>query len=205
MIIDLARLKSKLGITDDTHDEDLTAVIAEQTAWVEGETHRRFDAPILVTETIVGSGRTTLWLGGHIELDNEDEPTWGTVSVTERVAFAEPELLDPLSYSVRGGTSLASIVRVDGFLWSRGAEYDVTYYDGYAVPPADIQALIYSLATTAYRMDESTADASAGITSESLVGVYSYSIDRQHATLESSGELSDLSKRTINRWKRTFV
>jgi hypothetical protein len=207
MIVDLARLKSKLGIAadDNSHDTDLTDTITEQTEWVERETHRRFDAPVERTETMQGPGRVVLWLSGHIEMGNADHPEWAVVTVTERVAWTQVLTLDVDTYDVRGGDSLASLVRTDGYVWSIGAEYDVTYFDGYAVAPADIQSLVLALSVAAYRLDQATADGSAGITSETLVGVYSYTIDRRRASLEADGTLSEQSLRTLNRWKRMLA
>jgi hypothetical protein len=207
MIVDLDRLKKKLGIAvDDTsHDDDLTDIVTEATEWVQNQTHRRFDVPVQKTIVSIGTGRTTLWLDGHIEIST-DNPEWAAVIVSERVEFAAPLILDPaLDYEVRPSYSLASLVRTDGYVWSIGAEYDVTYYDGYAVAPSDIQALVYALSVASYRLDTATADGSAGITSETLTGVYSYNIDRRRASLEADGTLSDQSSRTLNFWRRRLV
>lgn len=208
MLISLDLLKKKLGIdaADVTHDDELTAIVLQQTDWVEGETHRRFDVPLAKTETIAGQGRTTLWLGGHLELDNPDHPEWGDVIVAERVAWTDPLILDAATtYEAHGGGSLASLVRIDGYVWSVGAEYDITYYDGYVAAPDDIQALVMSLSVAAYRTDAATADSSAGITSETLVGVYSYTVSAQNASAEAIGGLTEQHLRTLNRWKRMVM
>jgi hypothetical protein len=132
VIIDLELLKKKLGITGTDDDAALTAVADEQTAWVEGETHRRFSPPEQVTVSQEGNGRVVFWLPGHIETPPPaDHLEWDDVIVAERVAWSEPVILDTTMYEVRGGPSLASLVRVDGYVWSVGAQYDITFFDGY--------------------------------------------------------------------------
>lgn len=195
MIVSLAVIKQALGIdpTDTSRDEELTRVEGSVASWVEGQTKRRFNAPADRTEYVRGSGTDTLFLSGYIDA-SAPEPI--AVTVDERFIALGPAgwlAVDPLIYETRG----SRIVRLDGWVWQRNAEYRIIYQDGYVTAPLDVQALVLDLIQTT--LAASSED--AGVQSEHI-GDYSYSLE---AGASSGSGASDESLKTLNRWKRLLV
>lgn len=270
MIVSLAELKGVLDLDLDATDEDeyLTRLIASATAWVQGETHRRFDVPTPVVEVRDGNGRKNLYLKGHVDevLLGDDAPTvivaapgalqdetsvptgpllyelpvgfildFGSSKFAKLTAAAKADDLsletEPLPRNLLPGdeaniprnvrVSRRSLYSSDDWealtadedykqrgdvlfamwgVWSRCDEYRLEYSDGYVNPPEDIKSLVLELAQNQYLLNESSAEGTAGITSETL-GDYSYTVDLG-AVAVGSGGLSSNSTRTLNHYRR---
>lgn len=203
MLVTLEELKRSLGldVDDDSDDANLTDIVERATEWVEGQTKRRFSTPESTTEILRGSGRRDLYLMGHVAgLNSEEEH--GEVVVEERFLYGDWEVMDELLDFERRGDKL---VRIDGSVWSREAEYKVTYDNGYTAAPADIKALVLELAAGEYGANASAADGTADITGEKI-GDYSYTVgSSQVAGAIGSGVVSGTGQATLNRWMRRLA
>lgn len=197
LVVDGDALKRALGIEDDSEDALLSDLEARAVEWVERELHRRFQPPEERIEYRPGSGTRTLYLNGHV--DDAD----ATVAVRERsLCGGDWATVDDVDFERRGDT----LVRIDSYIWSCGAEYELTYDDGYADAPGDIQQLIIDLVAVERARSSTTASVSsgdAGIKSETI-GEYSYTMDSAAATsaTTTSTTLSATSAATLNRWRR---
>lgn len=209
MIVSLDELKRVLGIDLENTDEDanLTRIIEAKTVWVQGETRRRFDTPILTTEYREGNGECELVLFGHVDdspaADNPSESLDPTTSVrvyrrAKMEKFREwEELTEGEDWERRGQT----LVFIPGWsVWPREDELKIVYLDGYAAAPEDIKEVILELAVNQYLGDADLASGTSGITSEKL-GDYSYSVG---STSVGANMLTDNSTKTLNRYKRRF-
>lgn len=192
-IVPLDVLKRALDIeaTDDSFDQILVDLESRAAAYVERMTGRRWSAPTDIVKVIQGRGSRTLWLPGRIATDPQ------VIVVRERAIYGGVwEVLDADEYEVRDGESL---VRLDGAPWSKLAEYELSFSDGYPIgdAPQDIQDLVIDLVSIAYSgfIDD-------GVKSESI-GDYSYTLDASVATAASS--LSDTSTNTMNRRRPLHV
>lgn len=207
MIVPLDEVKTALGVTGDEEDESITAMIDHAALFIEGETKRRFDEPISFTEYQRGNGSDTLFLAGHIAVPDEDASA-SDITVYERVyGYNDWELVDPLDYE-RRGDMLVRYLSTWGFGWHPTYEYKLVYDNGYKIAPIDIQKLAMELVTGEYFASTALTDDSAGLTSETLVGVYSYTVSATAATIASSvggGIISDTGRRTINRYRKQLV
>ncbi len=204
MIVSLDEIKRVLGIdlASTTEDENLTRLIGAATEWVQGQTHRRFDTPALVTEYRESPGRRMLYLAGHIDdstaADNMSETADPTSSVhVFRRPLCEPyraweELIENEDWERRGD---ALVFLHWWAIWPQDL-------DGYAVAPADVQALVLELAMNQYLLDVASASGTAGITSEKL-GDFSYAVDTTSAA--GTTILSDRAKGTLNNRTRKLV
>jgi hypothetical protein len=205
MIVSLELLKPALGIdlTDTDQDARLTELEGRMVEWVEGQTKHRFQEPLARIEYKSGADRAQLYLSGHIEASTGEHPEFSVVTVDERVQFGDWELVDPADYERRENM----LLRIDGSPWMRAAEYRISYMDGYSVAPGDIQALVQELIVGQYVAETASADGSTGIASETLVGVYSYSINSatRSASVPGGGSLSEIGKKTLGRYRRMFV
>jgi gp6-like head-tail connector protein len=210
MIVSLDEIKRVLGITlsDTTEDDNLTRLILAATEWVQGQTHRRFDTPILTTEYKSGHGHRILYLAGHIDdsaaADNPSETLDPTSSVhVYRRPILEgfrdwEELIEGEDWERRED----ALVFIRAWqVWPLEDELKITYMDGYAQAPEDVKALILELAMNQYLLDAESSSGSAGITSESL-GDFSYSVGTSAA---GSTTISASGMRTLNYRTRKFV
>lgn len=187
-IVPLAYIKVALGVTGSSEDSLLEQLEAKAAAWVEEQLgQRRFRTPAQVTEYHDGKGTTRLILKGHAAGDQ-------AVTVTER--FSSGGSASAFTGFERRGDVL---VRTDGQPWYAGAEYAVTFEDGYpeGQAPGDVQQLVVSLVE---KMRDVALDAN-GIQSETI-GDYSYSLEASAAV---GGSLSEIDKATVNRWRRMSV
>jgi hypothetical protein len=208
MIVPLDTLKKVLGIpldppADPSVDETLTGLIDAATAWVEGETHRRFSPPASKTEYRLGAGKRVLYLRGHISED-ADHPEYSVMAVSERVMFGDWELLADTEYERHD----SSIIRTDGAPWFLGVEYKIVYMDGYVTAPLDIQALIIELASGQSIADTAVSTGANRLQSETLVGVYSYTISSTAGVIGGApggGSISYVGQRTLNRYQKKFI
>lgn len=192
-IVPLAVLKRALDIEadDDSFDQLLIDLEGRAAAYVERMTARRWSSPIDSTKVIQGRGSRTLWLPGRIATDPQ------VVVVRERAIYGGVwEVLAADEYEIREGESL---VRLDGAPWSKLAEYELSFSDGYLIgeAPQDIQDLVIDLVSIAY-----SGFVDDGVKSESI-GDYSYTLDASVATAASS--LSDTSTNTMNRRRPLHV
>lgn len=185
-IVTLPILKAHLGISGTSQDELLTQLEKDAADWVEKQLDQRFRVPAARTEYQIGQGQLRLILDGHIGA--------GTPTVTEK--FSPSSSATPFTaFDVRGDV----LQRNDGQPWLNGAEYAVTYQDGYAVDdvPGDIKMLVADVVRIAH--DKATDD---GITSESI-GDYSYDIA---AVAGGEGEqLGGTAKRTLDKWRKMRI
>lgn len=185
MIVPLDTLKRALGwdVSDTTDDTLITEREADAVAWVEKQTHEhRFRTPEELVEVLTGKGSFQLVLPGHVDDDEEE------VTIRERILPGDWETLDPAEDFERRKDTL---IRLDGQPFYRGAEYEITYPDGYETAPHDIQAVVIEL------VGAMLGDASSGGLSSETIGDYSYK------TADAVGaSLSDVSLATIQRYRR---
>jgi hypothetical protein len=210
MIVSLDELKRVIGIalTDTSEDDNLTRLITAKTVAVQGMTHRRFDSPELTTEYQQGPGTDTLFLAGYVDDsadDNPSETTDFTVVHVWRRPIAEKfrdweELVEGEDWERRGSTLL--FLRAWG-RWERHDEFKITYFDGFVDAPEDIKEVIIEMALNQYMLDVSTSAGEQGLSSETL-GDFSWSKDLS-AVSTGTGALSDVSTKTIKRYKRQLV
>jgi hypothetical protein len=192
-IVPLAVLKRALDIEadDDSFDQLLIDLESRAAAYVERMTARRWSSPIDSTKVIQGRGSRTLWLPGRIATDPQ------VVVVRERAIYGGVwEVLAADEYEIREGESL---VRLDGAPWSKLAEYELSFSDGYLIgeAPQDIQDLVIDLVAIAHSgfIDD-------GVKQESI-GDYSYTLDASVTAAATS--LSDTSVQTMNRRRPLHV
>lgn len=216
MIVSLEEIKAAVDIAEDDTDQDaaLTTRILRATAWVESQTHRRFSAPEERTEFRRGTGTDSLYLYGHIDDTIEPSPV---VTVSERIVYGIWEnLVVNEDYERRSDV----LVRLNG-PWSLAAEYHIVYPDGYAEwatedeppvdtssAPEDIKALVLELATGQHFADEANISTDGALTSETLVGVYSYTVSASTngtTGAPGGGGVSQTGRDTLNRWRRKFA
>ena len=186
-IVPIAYLKAALGVVGSGEDTLLEQLEAKAAAWVEEQTGKRyFGTPREATEYAEGKNATRLILRGHIA-DPDEVPT-----VTEQLTpSSTPKAFT--EFQRRGDV----LVRTDGQPWYAGAEYAVSYDEGYPTgdAPGDIQQLVVALVE---KMRDIALDAD-GIQSETI-GDYSYSLE---ADAVAGGSLRDIEKATLNRWRRS--
>lgn len=205
MIIPLDDVKAVLGVTGTSEDDAITQLISHAAAFIEGEIKRRFDDKIPRTEYRRGHGYQSLYLDGHIDIADEDAST-ADIAVYERyIGDVDWSLVDPTDYE-RRGDELFMVADV----WKRDYDYKLVYEDGYdeGNAPADIQALAMELVIGEYNANASQVDDAAGLTSETLVGVYSYTVESSaigNASSIGGGGLSTTGQRTIERYRRRLV
>lgn len=212
MIVSLEELKHVLGLPLGPTDEDahLTRLILSATAWVEGETHRRFQEPISFTEYRDGNVERRLFLYGHIDDSSAaDSATEGDPTTSLHI-FRRPvilgsstdweELIVNEDWERRRDTVL--FLRMWG-VWPCEDEFRLTYLDGYQNAPEDIKQVVLELARDQFLTDVASAEGTAGITSETI-GDYSYTVDLG-AVATASGSLSGTSRMTILRYQKKFV
>lgn len=187
-IVPLAQLKLALGVTGTTEDETLTMLEELAADWVEEQLgEARFREPEAKTEYVPGRGTVRLVLKGHVEGD--DPP----VTVTEQ--FAPGGTREPFTAFERRGDVL---IRNDGLPWHDGAEYAVTYSDGYEDAPGDVKSLVIDLVSGARTL----ALGSAGIESETI-GDYSYQVAAD--AIGSAGSFGEVSQKTLDRRRRMLI
>jgi hypothetical protein len=213
MIVSLDELKEVLGISsgDTSKDVILTRQIGAATEWVQGQTHRRFDTPIRVTEYRFSPGKRTLYLNGHIDdspvADNPSETLDPSTSVVvSRRAVQEPIrdwelLIEGEDYERRGDELL--FIRMWS-IWPIEDEFKIEYWDGYVVAPDDVKALVLELAQNQYLVDSAIATGTAGITSEKL-GDFSYATNGAQEGSTGDGSISTTGRMTLNYRTRKFV
>jgi hypothetical protein len=210
MIVTIEQLRRAAGLAedDDSQDAALIELESQSVAWIEGEVHRRFSEPILVTEIVEGRGRRELIIYGHVDLAAlaESASSLEALRVQERWQGEGKDawaiLAEDVDYEFRGDI----LYRLGG-VWSRGVEYELTYYDGYETAPLDIQALVLEMVTGGYGANQSVADGTSGITSEKI-GDYSYSLGGSGTGTGGSvsgGEISDTGWKTLNRYRRKIA
>lgn len=192
-IVPLAVLKRALDIEadDESFDQLLIDLESRAAAYVERMTSRRWSVAIAAEKVVAGRGSRILWLPGHVDGANP------VVTVRERAIYGGVwEVLDPDEYEVRDGESL---VRLDGSPWSKYAEYELAFLDGYpdGGAPQDIQDLVIDLVSISY-----SGFVDDGVKSESI-GDYSYTLDASVATAASS--MSSTSTDTMNRRRPLHV
>jgi hypothetical protein len=157
---------------------------------------------------VEGRGRRELILYGHVDTTFLEESASILEPVHVRVRWvgegkdAWVDLTFEEEFEFRGDT----LYRLNGW-WSRGMEYELTYYDGYETAPLDIQALVLEMVTGGYGANQSVADGTSGITSEKI-GDYSYSLGGSgtgDGGAVSGGDLSDTGWKTLNRYRRKMA
>lgn len=195
-LVTLDALKLALGIDEDdeSEDESLEAIEGRVAAFVEAQTGRRFQTAETRVEYKEGSGTRTLYLSGHIEpSDTEDDVL---VAIRDRpLSGGAWSDVDAEDFELRAAGTL---VRLDGSVWRADYEYELTYEDGYAEAPADIQALVIEL----IGLERSNASGDAGLVSEQI-GPYKYTLDTTAAAASLS--VTDSARATLNRWRRIPV
>jgi hypothetical protein len=196
-IVALDTLKRALGLDleDTSEDEALTELEDRVAEWVEGQTKRRFSAPLSTVEYQYGSGTRDLFLKGHLDV-GEAEPV-----IAVAVRFPGGDWEEEEDFELREDR----LVRTDGWVWSRGGEYRITYLNGYTLAPSDVQALVIEMVAGQYGADAASAAGELGVTSEKI-GDYSYTLgETAVAGATGGGTISDTGFATLNRWKRLLV
>jgi len=212
MIVELAQVKVLLGIEadDDSSDEHLIQLILAATAFVERETHQRFQPPIPRTDYVNGTGRREIYIRGHIdETPSTDVPEsadpLALIVVSQRLIGDNgpwDEMIELEDYERRDDTLLS--FGVWGPFWDRCVEFRLHYHDGYVVAPDDIQQLIIEIVMRQYNNDIAISTGTAGITSEKI-GDYSYTVDLGATALISGSIITASGWLTINHYKRILV
>lgn len=189
--MDVLKRALDIEVGDDSFDQILVDLEARAAAYVERMTGRRWSAPADLVKVVQGRGSRTLWLPGRVASDPQ------VVVVRERAIYGGVwRVMDVDEYEVREGESL---VRLDGAPWSKLAEYELSFSDGFPIgeAPQDIQDLVIDLVSIAY-----SGFVDDGVKSESI-GDYSYTLDASVATAATS--LSDTSTATMNRRRPLHV
>lgn len=200
LVVPLDELKRGLGIAidDASEDENLAQLEAQAVAWVEEKLERRFQAPEDRKVYVKGTGSTTLFLWGNVE-----DMAAGSVVIRERSvggggweAIEDPDEV----FEVRHGKRIEKLERIDGSVWARGMEYEISFADGYTVAPADIKALIIDAVNQ--QRNALIAINDEGTIKSETIGDYSYTLDLGVASAALSAGFSSTSSDTINRWRR---
>ena len=187
-IVALETLKVAFGIDvdDESQDDVLSAQEARAAAWVEAQTHRRFQEPEAFTEYLQGSGTRSLYLSGNIGDD-------AGVVVQERYnGVGDWDDVDESRYEQRGN----SLVRLDGQPWLSRSEFACTYNNGYEEAPQDIQALVIDLVRAERDAEEGDADATS-------ITLGEYSERRDVSALYDVQ--AKKHAQVLGRWRRRFV
>lgn len=200
IVVPLDELKRGLGIAldDATEDENLVQLEAQAVAWVEERLERRFQAPEDRKVYVKGTGSTTLFLWGNVE-----DMAAGAIVIRERSeggggweAIEDPDEV----FEVRHGKRIEKLERIDGSVWARGMEYEISFADGYTAAPQDIKALIIDAVNQ--QRNALIAINDEGTIKSETIGDYSYTLDLGVASAALSAGFSSTSSDTINRWRR---
>jgi hypothetical protein len=198
VIVELEALKLALGVTGADEDDYLTQLEAQAARWVEERFERSFQAPAEKVVYLKGKGTSTLFLWGTVE-----DTTADAVVIRERAisggaweAIDEPEEV----FEVRRTARVTKLERIDGSVWPRGMEYEVTFDDGYETAPADIQALVIDAVNQSRNALIAIND--EGTVKSESIGDYSYTLDLSVAAGALSAGFTNTSGDTINRWRR---
>jgi len=155
----LALVKSWLGITGVEDDAILQALLARTIYFVERELDWYCGEPRAAVETLDGTGLRSLFLRQYIvgsTLTVEDRAGVGDTWATVPAADYEFET---------GGRMIANVGN-----WAKGVRnYRVTYSEGFATMPGDVEQLILDLVASRWNNRESDP----GLRSETI-GDYSY-------------------------------
>lgn len=135
-------------------------------AFVSRQTGRYFGEPAEHSITLVGSGSRRLWLP-DAPIDPE-VPADPLVTIEERAYPGEDPttLVIDTDFALRG----SELIRLGGYSWTRGYEYEATYRRGYepGTEPEDIRQLVLDLVSVRFAMHGREAMRSEGM------GGYSY-------------------------------
>lgn len=211
MIVSLAEVKAALEIPEDdtSADVQLTRLILGASAWVQNTTHRYFDTPILRTEVHVGMGTSELFIYGHIDGPEVNDPSdTGELGDVTRIWSRLPadewtELLEGVDWE----RLKDRFYRLPyPFAWLRWEQYKIQYMDGWVSAPDDIKALIMDMVTGQSLSESSAVSGLVGITSEKI-GDYSYTLNPAlvAASASSGFPITTAGWQTINNWKRNFA
>ena len=176
MAYNLASVKRWLGITVNTYDTDLQALMDRALYAVQRELDWWFDLPRAASEVLDGTGNRALWIR-QPPTDTPIVSTRSTVGGTWEVVAATEYEQDQ-----RGFFSVG--------IWTRGVRnYRITYSEGFAVMPGDIEQLLLDIVSTKWK----SRDTDPGMKSE-RIGDYSY----------VRGDLEDSSHwaLVLSRWRR---
>lgn len=173
----LADVKSWLAITVPTWDTELQALMDRALYAVQRELDWYFGAPRAATEILDGTGNRELWIrqpdaGGNLAVSSRSTVggTWSAVDT------------DDYESDGRGLFNTGN--------WTRGVRnYRVTYSEGFATMPGDIEQLLLDLVSLKWK--RRTSD--PGLKSE-RIGDYAYT----RGDLEESA----LWSLTVARWRR---
>lgn len=212
MIVSLAEVKEALDIPPEDTSEDarLTRLILGASAWVEKTTHRYFGTPVLRTEIHQGAGTRELFIYGHIDGAEENDPSetnelgdvthiWsrmmGDDSWTELLEMTDWERLKDKFFRLPYP-----------FVWLSYEQYKVQYMDGWESAPDDIKALIIEMVTGQFSSETNVASGLVGVTSEKI-GDYSYTLNPNVVAAAASAgfPITEAGFQTINNWRRRFV
>lgn len=200
LVVPLDELKRGLGIAlaDTTEDENLAQLEGQAVAWLEELLERRLQAPADRIVYEKGTGTSTLFLWGNVESE-----VAGAVSVRERSLSGGSweELENPADvFEVRRGARISKLERIDGSVWARGAEYEISFADGYTVAPRDLKAVIIDAVNQ--QRNSLIAINDEGTVKSETIGDYSYTLDLGVAAAALSAGFTGPSNDTINRWRR---
>lgn len=219
MIVTLDEVKTVLGIslTDNSQNDYLTRLIKAKTTWIENATRQRFDTPILHTQIVQGENNSEIYLEWNIDETIYDPPL--IPSPTSSVVVSRRPILErfrPWELLVEG-EDWERVGQTLYFLrfwsvWPIEEEFKVEYLGGYGLAPEDIKDAVIDLIQAQYVTDMSissdTSSGTAGVTSEKI-GDFSYSLGSSSASASSSkttssGGVTDMTLKTIERYKRRF-
>lgn len=189
-----------LRLGDDHADTDtdlLEKLIEGAHTYVETQTRRSFRGIETFSEVLEGRGTTRLFLHSPFA-----SGVYETLMVWE---FSEPgatptEIVEGASdgFEVRESKYGTHLIRLGGYVWTDGYEYEITYTRGYVAgeEPADIRDLIAAL--VAHKLQ--IRGAGGGAMRSETIGGYSY-------TRFGSDDLEAVpfAKETIEAWRRPIL
>lgn len=155
----LASVKAWAGIEDATEDAILQALLTRTIAFIERTLDWYFGPPRAAVEILNGSGLRSLWLRQYI--------VGSTLTVRERGGVGDAwETVPAADYEFEtGGRILVNVAN-----WTKGVRnYRVSYTEGFATMPGDVEQLVLDLVASRWNNRESDP----GLRSETI-GDYSY-------------------------------
>lgn len=190
MLTTLSSVKSYAGITDTTQDAVLTQLIAQVSAWIEGQLGGRVIEEATYEEELydVHMGTNEVLLKQWPITDTEpfvaeqrsgslEAPTWTPFTANDYILVKGPGIV---SFQFKFSNDVRQAIRF-------------TYSAGYATVPADLELLANKLVVSQLNAGEST-----GIKSESLEG---HSITYQDSSVASDPDMSAI----LQKYQRKLV
>lgn len=159
-MIDLADLKTWLGVSGTTHDAALTALEERAVAIVERSLDWYFGPPRPAVEILDGTNTWRMFL--------RQPPVGGEVVLSTRSSVRDPwREIEAVDWEIDG----RGLYCAPGHLWARGRRnFRAEYEEGFSEPPGDVVQLVYDLVAGIWKRR-----GSEGLLSE-RIGDYNYTL-----------------------------